>query len=225
MIKSSLYKIYTKFFNRNTQKKGGWLGLRILPKVDVLIDIGIGHQGTEGLYEYFPESRKIFIDPLEETRLAVDHYLPNNSDNVFYTTALGSSEGEVNLIVRHPISRSGAMEIQNDDSAAEIRVVPQTTLDKLLSQSHIQGTIGIKIDAEGFELEILKGGGDAMRSASFIILELPIDQRRFKNGYSFEDAIFFMSKHGYQVVAIRPSGDGTNHCDVAFINVKINAPG
>ena len=33
--------------------KGGWPGLRVLPKVDNLIDVGIGHQGSEGLYKFF----------------------------------------------------------------------------------------------------------------------------------------------------------------------------
>ena len=79
-------------------------------------------------------------------------------------------------------------------------------------------TLGIKIDAEGFELEILKGGSKAIHSATFIILELPIDHKRFKNGYTFEDAIIFMKGKGYSIVGIRPSGDGTNHCDAAFLN-------
>ena len=73
---SIVLKIFTsKISSHSFQNKGGWPGLRVLPKVDNLIDVGIGHQGTEGLYKFFPQSRKFFIDPLIETKAALSHHL------------------------------------------------------------------------------------------------------------------------------------------------------
>ena len=52
----------------------------------------------------------------------------------------------------------------------------------------------------------------------FIILELPIGGARFKGSYSLEEAISFMNAQDFEAVSLRISGDGTNHCDIAFIN-------
>ena len=66
-IKNILKKIFFKEKKIKYKDKGGWPGLKILPKVDYLIDIGIGHQWTEGLYRFFPEAIKYFIDFLQKS--------------------------------------------------------------------------------------------------------------------------------------------------------------
>ena len=106
------------FTSRKTsiyENKGGWPGLSILPKVKNLIDIGIGHQGTFGLYKFFPDSRYIFIDPLDETRLAVQSLLELGKEHHFVCTALGASDGQTSLNVRLPISQSGVYRYENED--------------------------------------------------------------------------------------------------------------
>ena len=64
-MKSILKKIIKSVFQKKEQikypNKGGWPGLKILPKVDFLIDIGIGHQGTEGLYKFFRIQQNILL--------------------------------------------------------------------------------------------------------------------------------------------------------------------
>ncbi len=221
-----IYKFIRKILNKDHHLKGGWSGLSILPKVDNLIDVGIGQQGTPGLYYYFPNSRKIFVDPLIECRSAVKNHLEDNSSNIFIETALSDSVGEANIFVRNPLSGSGMMSKCEDDSGGKDREekerrVKMTTLDSLIKELNILGSYGIKIDCEGAELKILKGGQKCLKKASFVIIEVPIGKDRFKNSYTFEDAIIFMSSNNYSVVAIRTSGDGTSHGDVAFMNKNI----
>tara|TARA_Y100000589_G_scaffold331238_1_gene383946 strand:+ start:4018 stop:4398 length:381 start_codon:yes stop_codon:yes gene_type:complete len=96
--------------------KGGWPGLKVLPQVDLLIDIGIGHQGTEGLYKFFPNATKYFIDPLIETRNAVSVYL-EDSKNKFFECALSSSTGDLDMMVCEPISQSGLNEKINEKTS------------------------------------------------------------------------------------------------------------
>lgn len=70
-------------------------------------------------------------------------------------------------------------------------------------------------------MEVLKGVSEMLNIVKFIILELPIGAARFKDSFSFEDAINFMFSQGFEVVSIRTSGDGTNHCDIATMNKAI----
>ena len=69
--------------------KGGWPAQKSLPSVDVLIDVGIGQQGTPGLYENINASSFIFIDPVQECEQAVQTLLADNKNNMFICCALG----------------------------------------------------------------------------------------------------------------------------------------
>lgn len=205
----------------NDSGKGGWPGLRVLPKVDNLIDVGIGHQGTRGLYQYFPSSRKIFIDPLVETKASVTEFLADPK-NVFLEMGLSDSGGRQEIIVREPISQSGFhKKLRPDARKTNKRVVDIKTLDTVIAELDLSGSVGIKIDTEGHELSVIKGALNCLHTISFVVAELPIGGARFESSETFEEIVAFMSRNNFKVVAIRPSGDGTDHCDIAFLNKKV----
>lgn len=211
-------KVSKLFSKKNVSGKGGWPGLRVLPSVDVLYDVGIGHQGTKGLYSFFPHARKIMIDPVEECRLAVQEELKIKG-NIFLNLGLSDTAGSKEIYLRHPISRSGFHSASAKDAGhVEKRNVAIATLEQVMHDLDAKGSVGVKIDTEGHELQVLHGAVNVLEKISFVILELPIGGARFAKSYTFEDAMQFMIRHGFKVVAIRPSGDGTNHCDVAFLN-------
>lgn len=196
--------------------KGGWPGLRVLPKVDNLIDVGIGHQGSEGLYKFFPDSRKFFIDPLIETKEAVTAHL-ENPENKFFECGVSNTEGVLEIHVRDPISQSGFNESKSDQSRAFTkRSVKVKTLDNLFPAASLRGTWGIKIDVEGHESEVLRGGEELIKHCSFVIVEVEINRDKFSSTATFGDIVTYMLMQGFVVVAIRVSGDGTDHCDIAF---------
>lgn len=200
--------------------KGAWAGLSILPRVEILVDVGIGPQGTPGLWEEFPSARKIFVDPLEESVEGCRHFLYEGSEHRFYCVALSDKSGSQEILVRHPLSRSGfhkQMDVPTDQ--VEVRTVPVTTVDELLRGIDLSGGVGLKIDTEGHELNIIRGAKSTLLHAKFVILELPMFGRSFEGVSSFEDAISVMKSLGFAVAAVRASGDGTDHCDVAFVQL------
>ena len=144
-LKQSIKKLFFKEKFLKYADKGGWPGLKILPKVDYLIDVGIGLQGTEGLYKYFPDATKYFIDPLSETKNAVLNHL-KNPKNKFFECALSSSPGKLKLIVRDPISQSGFSLKKNETKIKNKRLVKVETLDNLFPKDSILSSYGIKID-------------------------------------------------------------------------------
>ena len=205
----------------NYDTKGGWAGLAILPQVDNLIDVGIGHQGTRGLYQYFPDSRKIFIDPLAETESSIIEFL-EDSRNVFLEMGLSDSAGHQEIIVREPISQSGFhKKLHPDSRKITKRVVEIKTLDSVIAELGLDGSLGVKIDTEGHELSVLKGALNCLQAISFVVAEAPIGGARFESSETFEEIVAFMSRNNFKVVAVRPSGDGTDHCDIAFLNKKV----
>ncbi|MGF1743158.1 FkbM family methyltransferase [Vibrio profundum] len=197
--------------------KGGWSGLRVLPKVDNLIDVGIGHQGSEGLYKFFPDSRKFFIDPLIETKEALTKHL-ENPENTFFECGVSDKKGVLEINVREPISQSGFKESESDGSRSIVkRTVRVDTLDNIFPVADMNGTWGIKIDVEGHESEVLKGGWELIKHCTFVIVEVSIDGGKFRDSASFGDIVTCMLGLGFEVAALRVSGDGTDHCDIAFV--------
>ena len=223
-MKSILKKIIKSVFQKKEQikypNKGGWPGLKILPKVDFLIDIGIGHQGTEGLYKFFPNSTKYFIDPLIETKKAVSNYL-NDPKNKFFECALSSSTGQLDIIVRDPISQSGFNKKSKESNSSYVRSVKVETLDKLFPKGTFNSNYGIKIDVEGHELDVIKGGIDLIKKSSFIIVETSIYKNRFEDSPLFKDIFLYLTKLGFEIASLRVSEDGIDHCDIAFISNNI----
>ena len=201
-------------------KKGGWPGLKILPKVEFLIDIGIGPQGTEGLYKFFPNSTKYFIDPLIESKEILSNHL-NDSRNKFFECALSSSSGQLDIVVRDPISQSGFNKKSEESNSSYLRSVKVETLDILFPKGTFDSTYGIKIDVEGHELDVIKGGIDLIKESSFIIVETSIYEKKFEDSPLFKDIFLYVTKLGFEIASLRVSEDGIDHCDIAFINKKI----
>ena len=135
MIKSIKEIIKSIFFNKKKLKysnKGGWPGLKVLPQVDLLIDIGIGHQGTEGLYKFFPHSTKYFIDPLIETKDAVLVAAKQDSQKlkniVRQLNKEGFPEGQQHNKVYRPWGYYLSIERSNNWQIKKIEVNPGASL-------------------------------------------------------------------------------------------------
>jgi len=79
------------------------------------------------------------------------------------------------------------------------------TLDGLLEKYSLQPPFGLKIDTEGFELEVVEGGAHFLRNTEFVIAEVATIQR-VEGGYSFFDFIRAMDEHGFRICDILANG-------------------
>jgi hypothetical protein len=79
--------------------------------------------------------------------------------------------------------------------------VPIVTLDELLARNAYPAPYGIKIDTEGFELEVLKGAARSLANIEFIIAEVSV-KKRFTNSYRFSDIAAFLGGHGFELIDI-----------------------
>lgn len=146
---------------------------------DVVFDVGVD-TGTPFLYDAFPQAKFVLIDPRAESRGA----LANLPDAQFMQTALGAREGQTTLHIPHsPAGEMGArasLHLPTGPMAEKItamttRQVSVATLDTVAAQ--FPGRVGLKIDTEGAEAEVLAGAKDTLRRCDFVILELSLTQR------------------------------------------------
>jgi hypothetical protein len=75
-------------------------------------------------------------------------------------------------------------------------------VDDIVGASELDGRrIGLKIDTEGYELEVLRGAVETLPSCAFVICEASI-QKRFHDSYEFSQLVAFMFDHGFRISTI-----------------------
>lgn len=195
-----------------------WSKVSMLPQVPTIIDIGIGPKGTPGLYRYFPDSRYLFIDALEECKQAVEERLVGGR-NIFVTSAVGAENSSVQINIARKPSRSSLYKRSHSPLSEGIatREVALRRLDDIVSKYDLGAPFGVKIDTEGFELEVIKGAPETLKKTLFVVAEFHQKDAE-KNSYTLHDLISLMDKAGF--FAHFMLRDGRN---IVFQNRKLSS--
>jgi FkbM family methyltransferase len=100
-----------------------------------------------------------------------------------HEVALGSNEGELRLVKEGPGPSSGnAVPVVADETGVAVR---QTTLDHLCAELGLESLDTIKIDVEGFEVEVFRGASDTLRRFR------PLVYGEFNNGWMPQRGVTF----------------------------------
>lgn len=147
-----------------------------------VIDVGVD-RGTPALYRAFPDAAFLLVDPRPESRAAMAG--PDAPARAtFHQVALGSAPGRMMLAVPEtPRGTDGARasltrpvgHMARQITGYRETEVEVTTLDLLAAG--IGGRLGLKIDVEGHEAEVLKGAAGTLPRCDFVILELSLVPR------------------------------------------------
>lgn len=195
-----------------TPAKSGIGGERITlpeyPGVETIIDVGVAG-GTPWLYDRFKTQHLILVEPLNVVS-TLQERLSGRSYEI-HECAAAAAEGhlEMNFDVTQP-SLSSLLERTKLTKRAghriERRVVPARTIDSIVAKTRFPTSrVGLKIDSEGFELEVLKGSTATLKKCAFVVCEASIE-RRFEHSYDFSDLVVFMQQRNFTVRKILDVG-------------------
>lgn len=115
------------------------------------------------------------------------------------------------LNVEKKLGRSTLLRVTNinfEDKNIDNREVNVFTLDSIMRQHekktikkklNSQGNqkIGIKIDTEGYELEVIKGAKKTLKKTKFVLLEARHNHITFHNQYKLSQLMKLMSDNGF----------------------------
>jgi len=173
--------------------------LRQLIEARTVVDVGAG-LGTIELHRAFPGAKFLLVEPIVDYREHLEK-LARRYDCELIFKGLGERE-EVREFMVDPgqLTRSSAQRrtgLTDTGAVLESRAVEVTTLDKLLEERPaLPGPLALKIDTEGFELEVIRGGREFLRRTDLIIAEVSIG-RRFEGGYSLEEFVAELASCGF----------------------------
>lgn len=174
--------------------------LKKLPKIDTLIDIGVGPHGTPDLYDQFDPSYLILIDPAEEAN-DVANEISKNRKLSFYNCGVGEKAEELIINIEDEFGYSSFLEVSEINyrgEPKERRSVEVKTLDSIVDkEKHDLGKIGIKIDTEGFELSVIKGAKETLKNAEFVLAEVRHNHESFRGVYQLHEFMSEMHRNDF----------------------------
>ena len=193
-----------EYFYKKTGLYIDWDQLKKLPEIDTLVDIGVGDIGTPILYERFPKQKLILIDPLDEA----ENYIKNNlseRDFVYFKTAVGKEKSNLEINIENEINRSTLMKVKEvnfEGLPIDKRLVEVNTLDFLLKDLANLNKIGIKIDTEGYELDVILGARKILKNTKFVIAEVRHNHESFEKCYKLHQFMNAMQENEFQLSMI-----------------------
>jgi FkbM family methyltransferase len=180
-----------------------WQQISQLPNINNFIDIGVG-DGTPYLWKKFKDKRIICIDPLDHSEKVATKMLKGKNYS-FHKFAVGAKKMEKKLNIERNIGRSTLLKVTKKNFEGkpvhQIKVIIRT-LDSIIKEIKTIGSYGIKIDVEGYELEVLKGASKTLLKTKFVIVEARHNHITFEKQYKLRDLMNIMTSNKFTLTHI-----------------------
>ncbi len=162
-------------------------------KPEIIIDVGV-RKGTPWLYESFPDSFFILVDPQKAGADLLESTPPNY---VFVNKALGSEETRMVLQEQGAMSSLLPRTRLTAGKVATTYEVDVITLDGLVEEKAGDKRCALKLDTEGFEVKVMRGLERYADRFDFIVAEVSV-LNRFENSYNFSELVALFYEKGFR---------------------------
>lgn len=172
--------------------------------INTVIDIGANTgQFALKIAKIFPEAKIYSFEPIKSCYNELISKTKKLKIKVF-NVALGEMEYTTAINVSSHSPSSSLLEMERDHkelfkhtAQSKEETIQVKTLDSILNINDLNKNILIKIDVQGFEASVLRGGLNLIDEAKIIIIEINYYQL-YKNQTSFHEIYSILSKYNFQ---------------------------
>jgi len=163
-------------------------------KPDLILDIGAncGYWALEAK-KVWPDTGFYLVEANPECESAL-----SKLGMSYLIAVLSDRQKEVDFYtLKDCETATGASYFYNEDYKVNVKTVTTTTLDDVIGE--IKGDVLVKIDTQGSELDIMRGGKRVMSKVSSVILEVSYEEYN-EGAPTWEEVNSYMSDLGFEVV-------------------------
>lgn len=199
-----------------------------------VIDVGCHWSGLNGKrYKSQFNVPCIFIDA---DQFALDN-LSIEKDDLMILAAVSSSPGigcfhfyleqthslneiDYDTIEQYRDGYTGQPVVLKDWTEQERRYIPKITLESVIRDLNIQEVCALKVDAQGHDLEVVKGLGSMIKRVSILELEVAVTEFNiYKNEHKKQETLTYMNSWGFELVTANRQSYGQEE-NLVFRNTK-----
>jgi FkbM family methyltransferase len=193
----------------------------------IVLDVGGGTATTAVIFQsYFPQSSIYIFEPLKNNFATISEASKGHSNWNLVNKAVGAEIGTTTINVANRVTASSLLELnpETESHYADMltlkgkETIQITTLDTEIP--HDKTINVLKIDVQGFELEVLKGGSETLYRTKVIVLEVN-NHTGYKGAPSYFEIDSFIRDKGFELYDILPSARVKNKLqdwDAIYVN-------
>lgn len=182
-------------------------GIRPQTVIDVGANVG---QFAVACSRWFPSAEIFAFEPNPQCAARLTSNLRGVRKVSIFPVALGNEEGIAKFHVNAHTHSSSVLPLGERHCSAfpeatetETIEVKINRLDALLSESQMQGPVLLKLDVQGYEVEVLKGAQAVLRRVDYLVVEMSFEPM-YEGEITFRDGMQLVEGYGFRFV--RPVG-------------------
>ncbi len=181
------------------QSRRKLLGVAELP-IRTVFDVGANVGKKARHYrKLFPEARIYCFEPVAATFAKLDRWARRQQGRVeAFNLALGSEPGDAQIHWNRVHSGGSTVLAPASARQHEYQAMPvrMETLDGVAGELPLDDAIFVKIDVEGFDMEVIRGGRGLLSRAAAVVVEIALEERP-SGGPQFRDFVNEFDRLGY----------------------------
>lgn len=174
--------------------------------------------------KYFPRAEILMIEPQARHAKVLEGLRAELAPGlVFAPQLVGPAEqASVDFVVLDDVHGGTGSSVlpENSDVPRHVVPMPMTTIDRLVETTGFGAPDFIKLDVQGYEIEVLKGARGCLTGADFVLLEVSIWPYN-AGGPLISEVLGWMDEHGFRTYEIfglaRRSDRVLMQVDVLFV--------
>jgi FkbM family methyltransferase len=172
---------------------------------------------------YFPDAQFYLAEPLDEYAGELRDLCARDSRFHFLPTAIGAGDGPVEITVSADLFGSHCLPHPEADPARR-RTVRQRTVDSLIAEGCLAPPDLVKIDVQGYEIQVIAGAAEALKRAEAVMVEVSLF-RFMPDAPLAHEVIADLASRGFVLFDVagslrRPYEDDLGQLDLVFVSSR-----
>lgn len=192
--------------------KGVAANIELLPlikkikKINTLIDVG-SNQGQFILLclKFFPNPTVYSFEPIKEIFERQKNFFKFKKNFFIFNFGIGNENKNLNFFITNRkdsssfLTYNGSSHYNRDYLLTEKRNIKIRKLDQVLKNKNLIRPILIKIDVQGYELEVLKGSKKILSKIDYLLVEVS-KNRMYNNQATEREIVTFLKKKKFTII-------------------------